>query len=70
MSKNVLMLKMMRKLFFAGLLFIVASCGANQNEETTSDSTRANVQGNSGGSDIIGVDTMRMDTSSRSISPK
>lgn len=60
----------MRKLFFITIVFVAVACGSSTNEEAVSDTTRTKETGNSAGSDIIGIDTMRMDTSSKSISPK
>ncbi|HEX8460922.1 MAG TPA: hypothetical protein VF623_05815 [Segetibacter sp.] len=57
----------MKKIIFASLLVSLVACGG-KNESSSSD--RSTGAGNSAGSDVIAVDTMRMDTSLRSISPK
>jgi hypothetical protein len=56
----------MRKIFLSVILFTLIACGSKTNSETN----RSTEQGNSGGSNVIAVDTMRMDTSAQSISPK
>ena len=57
----------MRNIFLAVLLLSLSACGSGKNEGVASDSVK---QGNSAGSDIIGIDTMHLDTSTKSISPK
>ena len=56
----------MKKLFFAVFLFLIVSCGSGENSNTSSNNDSTSQQGNSGGSDIIGMDTMRMDTAGSS----
>ena len=65
----------MIRLFFAGLFFLLTACGSGDNEKTASDTMKTTPdtitslnEGNSAGEDITAIDTLRMDTSSRSIS--
>lgn len=60
--------KRMRKLFLASALFFCISCGSKGDINTSSDS--ANIEtnkGNAAGSNIVEMDTLRMDTSNHSI---
>ncbi|MDB5246002.1 MAG: hypothetical protein JWQ40_396 [Segetibacter sp.] len=59
----------MKQLFCAGLLFLATACGPGENTNNISESdTTIGGPGNSGGSDIIAMDTARMDTGSSGIS--
>jgi hypothetical protein len=58
----------MKKLFFACILFFAVACGSGNNKETNADTTTSLNEGNSAGEEIIAMDTLRMDTSSHSIS--
>lgn len=56
----------MRTLFLASVLFLSLACGSGENSNTPSNSESNNPapkKGNSGGSSIIEMDTMHMDTS-------
>jgi hypothetical protein len=59
----------MKKQFFAGLLFFAAACSSGESSNTAAESDTAKQgPGNSAGSEIIGMDTARMDTGTGSIS--
>ena len=60
----------MKSICIALLLVTLVACGSNTTSGDAADTTRSTTVGNSAGSDIIAMDTMRMDTSARSISPK
>lgn len=55
----------MRTVILAAILLLIASCNSGVDESGTTDTSKINrnLPGNSGGSDIIGRDTARMDTS-------
>lgn len=56
----------MRTLIFSCVLFLSVACGSGENSNTPSKSESSTTppnQGNSGGSSIIEMDTMHMDTS-------
>ncbi len=56
----------MKTLFFAGVLFFSIACGSGESSSTPANSeSNTPDKGNSGGSDIIGMDTMHMDTGSQ-----
>ncbi len=56
----------MKQLIFAAILFFIVSCGSGDSTNTSMDNNENNTsnKGNSPGSNIIGMDTMRMDTTS------
>lgn len=62
-------LKTMRRLFIGCLVVMLISCGTSETGKENSES-KNNPEGNSAGEAVIARDTMRMDTSSKSISPR
>lgn len=55
----------MRKIFCGAVVILLVSCGSGDTKSTSGNNTPAG--GNSAGSNIISMDTLRIDTSGQSI---
>lgn len=56
----------MKKLILAAMLFFIASCGSGNSSGSAADKAKTPaIKGNSTGSNIVEMDTMRMDTGYR-----
>lgn len=59
----------MKKIFYTGILLFAIACNSGGNTNNATDNATTNsVKGNSAGSNVIEMDTLRMDTSGHAIS--
>ena len=62
--------RIMKKLLVAGLLFFTVSCGSEENTNNSSDSANMTIKkGNTTGSNMVEMDTVRTDTANRTTNP-